>query len=367
MSTERSSLESLYGTIELLKSGESLGFEEIQKEFSSWIESLKPQDRKDILQIVIGLLYSSITGLTPEASHLAGISQYCRTNGVLQYVLSHIISPRKTSTFDERPYLYIADNHSGGDDQFVCDLEADSDKMLTASQRVFDKNGYSILPRQVEKDHLIQIEAELESYKLTPGDGEYEGRSILIDTDNPVCIRANYDPKDLRSSDIIMRLPYKYNFDKIAERVLGKAAFLQSVDCWYNFPNRFGTFHPIYKDSAQSFHFDMPGVDWLHFFIYLTRVTSENGPHAFIPCTSLPLSKSETLLRRGYQRVLPQEAYNYEHRSERQLCGPAGLIIQARTASWHRGVAVKSGYRKILQYVFGIHPFQRNIAGRLHY
>ena len=367
MTTSKSPLQSIYSNIELLKSRGDVDFKEVLKDIDDWLTDIEPNERQELLLIVVGLIYSSITGLTPEACHLAGISQYCRTNGVLQYLLSLIISTRTTSAFDKRTYFPREKKHFCKDSSWTYANMVGYGNLLATSQRVFNKTGYSVLPSLITKDHLTKIESDLKPYRLMPGDGKYEGQSIFIETNNPICIRANYHPRDLLSSDIIINLPYIYGLDNIARRVLGSSAFLQSVDCWYNFPNRFGDFHPVKKDSAQSFHFDMPGVDWLHFFIYLTTVTPENGPHAFIPCTSSPLSKSETLLRRGYQRVMPKEAYKYEHTVERQLCGPEGLVIQARTASWHRGVAVIKGHRKILQYVFGIHPFQRNINTNPHY
>ena len=361
MTPRNSALQSIYSSIELLKSGGDLDFQSLLKDLDVWLKDIDPNELQDLLLIIVGLIYSSITGRTPKACHLAGITQYCRTNGVLQYLLSLVISPRKTSAFDQRTYHKLPNKWPGRDDCSPYCNTIDSDRYFSASQRVFAKTGYSVLPSLIAREHLIQIESELEAFRVVPGDGEYEGQRIFIDVNNPVCIRCNYDSRDILSCDFTKSLPYLYGLDKIAERVLGASAFLQSVDCWYNFPNRFGHFHPVYQDSAQSFHFDMPGVDWLHFFIYLTNVTPGQGPHAFIPFTSSPLSKSEDLLRRGYQRVLPNEAYKYERTLEKQVCGPKGLVIQARTASWHRATPVVKGHRKVLQYVFAIHPFERNI------
>ena len=100
------------------------------------------------------------------------------------------------------------------------------------------------------------------------------------------------------------------------------------------------------SDQAQLFHFDMPQVKFLKMFVYLTDVGQENGPHVFV---------------RGSHRRLPRaflEDRRYrdeeilEHYSDDRvltLTGPAGTMFAEDTRGLHKGTAVMTGCRLLLQ------------------
>jgi hypothetical protein len=55
--------------------------------------------------------------------------------------------------------------------------------------------------------------------------------------------------------------------------------------------------------AAQYFHFDMDRIKWLKFFIYLTDVGPDAGPHAFIAGSHRTGGTPQSLLDRGYVRL----------------------------------------------------------------
>ena len=354
-------IKPLYDAVIDLSSGKDVKINVLVHVIDEWLSNLSDEDRLELLFFWAGLLKASCTGQTPESSHLSAINQYCKSNGALQYIVSTILSPRS----DLCSFAFNNDFNSGKnvDDpklqrhEWCIPLEE-----LTA--RVFKKSGYTILPFLCNRSILSSLDSELAGLKCIPGDGLHAGKPINIDPNNPACIRANFISSDIRQLTTINLLPHAYSFLERARSILGNSAYLQSVDCWFNFPNKYGHFDPITNDSAQSFHFDMPGINWLHFFVYLTDVGKDNGPHTFVPCTYMPFAKSSELLAKRYQRITAVEMATYESKSEIQIVGSRGTVIQARTASWHRASEVKQGYRKILQYVYAIHPFERFLEER---
>ena len=46
------------------------------------------------------------------------------------------------------------------------------------------------------------------------------------------------------------------------------------------------------SEAAQMFHFDLDRIKWLKFFIYLTDVKINSGPHVYVSGTHKPFSKT---------------------------------------------------------------------------
>ena len=55
--------------------------------------------------------------------------------------------------------------------------------------------------------------------------------------------------------------------------------------------------------AAQLYHFDMDRIRWIKFFINLTDVTAENGPHCFIAGSQQTCGIPRHLLAKGYTRL----------------------------------------------------------------
>lgn len=113
--------------------------------------------------------------------------------------------------------------------------------------------------------------------------------------------------------------------------------------------------------AAQLFHRDFDRLRFLKFFFYLTDVTEETGPHAFID-RSHRVMPSETLRLRRYtdEEVLAA----YPRGSMSIIKGDAGTIFMADTVGMHKGQALESGWRLIFQVEFSSSlfggPYQRH-------
>ncbi len=84
--------------------------------------------------------------------------------------------------------------------------------------------------------------------------------------------------------------------------------------------------------------------NFLKVFIYLTDVSTDNGPFAYIKGSNSDRKESSDLYR-----VPDQIVYNlYGKDKEFKCTAPAGSVITADTTGLHKGTKVVSGYRDML-------------------
>ncbi len=106
--------------------------------------------------------------------------------------------------------------------------------------------------------------------------------------------------------------------------------------------------------AAQHYHFDMDRIKFLKFFFYLTDVTAETGPHCYVAASHR--RKPRQLLRDG--RISDEEIrLHYSQETLVEITGPRGTIIAADTRGFHKGKALVSGERLILEFEFATSLF----------
>ncbi len=136
----------------------------------------------------------------------------------------------------------------------------------------------------------------------------------------------------------------------IAQRYLGQPVLMDEVAFWWTTTQR----AEDADVNAQLFHQDRDRLSFLKFFIYLTDVTPDTGPHVYLKGShrSLPWSlrgdgrKTDDLVRR---------AGLWDNVTE--LCGPAGTIMGVDTIGLHKGKTPISGDRLALENEFSTSLF----------
>ncbi|MEI6399325.1 MAG: phytanoyl-CoA dioxygenase, partial [Pseudomonadota bacterium] len=104
------------------------------------------------------------------------------------------------------------------------------------------------------------------------------------------------------------------------------------------------------KTAAQYFHFDMDRIKWLKFFIYITDVGPDNGPHSFIAKSHRSGGIPGELLQGFYKRLTDEEVFtHYGPKSRIEFTGVKGTIIAEDTRGLHKGKHVQSGDRLVFQ------------------
>lgn len=105
--------------------------------------------------------------------------------------------------------------------------------------------------------------------------------------------------------------------------------------------------------AAQYFHFDMDRIKWLKFFIYLTDVGPETGPHVFVAGSHRTGGIPQRLLERGYARLPDEDVRAFLPEAKFiEFHAPRGAILAEDTRGLHKGKHVAHGDRLMLQLQF---------------
>lgn len=148
----------------------------------------------------------------------------------------------------------------------------------------------------------------------------------------------------------------------IAARWCGTRPTILLTMAWWSFAGRPGA-----KD-AQLYHLDLDDHQFCKFFVYLTDVGEDDGPHMFVPGTHTPGAlysagqKAEDtnayydwLLRK--LRKTDEEVSQFFSSQPAALTGPSGTNFIAATRGIHKGLMPKRKDRLVGQVVFGATPF----------
>ncbi|MCF8526183.1 MAG: phytanoyl-CoA dioxygenase family protein [Candidatus Nanopelagicales bacterium] len=129
---------------------------------------------------------------------------------------------------------------------------------------------------------------------------------------------------------------------EIARQYLRQSVIMDSMAFWWTTPMR----PEDASLNAQQFHQDRDRLSFLKFFIYLTDVDSETGPHVYVQGTHRHLPWA----LRGDGRK-SDESVSAAGLAEQvnELCGAAGTVLAVDTIGLHKGKTPTTGDRLILQ------------------
>lgn len=136
----------------------------------------------------------------------------------------------------------------------------------------------------------------------------------------------------------------------IAQRYLGQPVIMDEVATWWTTAQR----SQDADVNAQLFHQDRDRLSFLKFFIYLTDVTSQTGPHIYLKGSHREIPRA----LRGDGRKSDEavrEAGLWDNVTE--LCGPAGTLMAVDTIGLHKGKTPISGDRLALENEFATSLF----------
>lgn len=219
------------------------------------------------------------------------------------------------------------------------------------------RDGYYVFEQRLPAELCDEMERLASS---TPA--IVEGRSrdpenrVVFDPGNPISKTYRLTESELVENRAIQKLMADPSLLSIAEQYLRFLPILNSINMWWS---------PAYGDkpggdAAQEFHFDFdPPPIWLHFFMYLTDVGPENGPHVFVRGTHVSgHPKADTLLQRGYVRIPDEDIVNaFGCENVIELCGKRGTVLAVCTRGFHKGKMPTKGHRLIAQFIYSSSPF----------
>ena len=154
------------------------------------------------------------------------------------------------------------------------------------------------------------------------------------------------------------------SFLAIATHYFGCEPVLSFLNMWWSLPSD----RPASAEMAQMHHFDMDYLRFFKFWIYLTDVDANGGPHVYVKRSHFRGSKPAALLNKGlYARITDEEiARHYKPEDVVVLTAPRGSIITGDTRCWHRGTRPVTHPRLIFQLEFIDSPVMgREMPGRV--
>lgn len=159
------------------------------------------------------------------------------------------------------------------------------------------------------------------------------------------CVHGYYPIETLLGAPEVLRLANSPRVLQIVENVLGCAPTISEINCWWlrhDFDLEAAKIrHNFYVETRKNYHRDIDDWSVLRYFVYLTDVDEQHGPHSYIPGShNRALNHRRGVdLDKVYRRL-------YERRID--VMGPAGTGILMDPFGLHRGVVPAAGDRLIL-------------------
>jgi len=136
----------------------------------------------------------------------------------------------------------------------------------------------------------------------------------------------------------------------IARKYLGQPVIMDEVAFWWT-TNRRAEDANI---NAQMFHQDRDRLSFLKFFIYLTDVTPDTGPHVYLRGSHRSIPPSLRRDGRLTDEAVREAGLGHEIK---ELCGPAGTLMAVDTIGLHKGKTPISSDRLALENEFSTSLF----------
>jgi len=276
-------------------------------------------------------------GRTPPFAYQSMLQLFCATGGASNDAMSSLLSLAK------RPYA-LPDRRG-----VLGDLSSEDVDAIGSDLR---QRGYHVFNQRLSDDLCDRL---LEFATSTPCvrrgmDGEVNADEDVshFPRQRPEGIRYDFSEQTLIDNPLVQKLMADRSIISVAQNYLRAQPIVDVVAMWWNTASA----RPD-KQAAQFWHFDMDRIKWLKFFIYLTDVGPENGPHSFVEGSHRTGGISRSLLHKGYSRLTDEEV-NSNYPAERfvEFTAPRGTILAEDTRGLHKGKHVTSGDRLMLQLQF---------------
>ena len=206
-----------------------------------------------------------------------------------------------------------------------------------------NKNGFFVFKTRLNNKTLQKIKDQLESIEdeyLSPK-GNYLPHSNNIKSN-----KLRKSSNNLWRNRYVSQFALNKEFIELADAYLETRPICDLIASWKSFPteNNF-----LRNKAAQMYHFDMDRIKFIKFFIYLTDVSEDTGPHCYIKSSHRNLPKN----LRSDGRFDDQDIIaHYTKSNVIEICGKSGSIIAVDTRGLHKGKPLEKGERQLIQFEY---------------
>ena len=299
-------------------------------------------NRKAVGKVLRGVVEYYRRGDVSAEARSALLQLHCNTNGRLTDRLATMLRvvrpPRRSAPV------------SG----LLGDLSVAAQKGITDQ---IAREGYYVFEQRLPEALCDEIADFAQRTPVT-----VEGRSrepkdrVIFDPAAPISKTYRLVEEEIIQNQAMQRLMADPSVLALAEGYLHTHPMLSMVNLWWSatFGNEPGA------DAAQEFHFDFdPPPVWLLFFIYLTDVGPDNGPHVYARGSHLAnIPAAAPLLARGYVRIPDDDvAAAFGRDNIIELHGKRGTVLAVDTRGFHKGKMLTAGHRLMAQLTYSCPPY----------
>jgi hypothetical protein len=195
-------------------------------------------------------------------------------------------------------------------------------------EKSLKENGYVVIENFFSKeqvDEIVKLTENLPGYNFHIPNRAFNQETKIFSDDSDWAITA-YKMDHMLKNELILKTITDAKLVSLAQSYLGCLPTIHSVNLWWSkFTGE--VFH------TQKIHRDIDDYKFLAFFIYLSDVDENNGPHVFYPKT--------------------QNGSN-DLSEKKVITGKAGTAIIADTYAWHHGSPLNEGKRLMIWTRYGL-------------
>lgn len=210
------------------------------------------------------------------------------------------------------------------------------------ADRELRRDGVAHFNRYLDPEHAIALRALLETFECE--DPWKPERGAFRIEDAP----PNTHVADIPAAPTLRAL-HDIAFDptllRMAASYFGCRPYVDSIQAWWSLS---GNSEP---EEAENFHRDNDSIRFLKFFLYLTQVGDDDGPHRFVSGSHL---EPRALDRRRLSDTEVEDAFG----ADRILTmrGNPGDAFMEDTWGVHKGQLPMAGRRLLVQVRYSIMP-----------
>lgn len=232
----------------------------------------------------------------------------------------------------------------------------DSKKVQEIKNQI-DRDGFYIFPNKLDQNKVKEIKeiaknSPLNILEVSKDTIKYSDKTYLYSESKGMSNRYQFmDASNFINNQVLKDLVLDANFLHIANEYLGCKPVMDIITMWWS--NDLSNVKEEDKEilisaSAQMFHIDMDRLKFLKFFVYLTDVNTNNGPHVYVKSSHKQIPPY--IKKDG--RYTDEFISDNDGENILEICGEAGSIIAVDTRGLHKGKELIEGERLIFQVEF---------------